>query len=77
MRAVRFHEYGGFDVLGVEEVEDLAPEAGEVLISVRAAGINPIDWKKLHGFLASVAPIESPPVWATTWRGWSSRSDLG
>lgn len=60
MRAVRFHEYGGFDVLGVEEVEDLTPGAGEVLISVKAAGINPIDWKKLHGFLASVAPIEFP-----------------
>ena len=60
MRAVRFHEYGGFDVLRVEEVDDLAPGEGEVLISVKASGINPIDWKKVHGFLASVMPTEFP-----------------
>jgi len=60
MRAVRFHEYGGFDVLRVEEVEDLTPGKGEVLISVRASGINPVDWKRLHGYLASVAPMDFP-----------------
>jgi NADPH:quinone reductase-like Zn-dependent oxidoreductase len=60
MRAVRFHEYGGFDELRVDEVDGLTPGEGEVLISVRAAGVNPIDWKRLHGFLASVAPLDLP-----------------
>ena len=41
MKAVRFHEYGGIDVLRVEEVEQPAPGAGQVLVEVRAAGIQP------------------------------------
>ncbi|MFJ2240790.1 NADP-dependent oxidoreductase [Streptomyces sp. NPDC087859] len=41
MRAVRFHEYGGIDVLRVEEVERPAPGPGQVLVEVRAAGIQP------------------------------------
>jgi NADPH:quinone reductase-like Zn-dependent oxidoreductase len=60
MRAVRFHQYGGFDVLRVEEVGELVPGEGQVVVSVRASGINPVDWKRLHGFLASVAPMEFP-----------------
>lgn len=41
MRAVRFDTYGSVDVLGVVEVERPAPGAGEVVVAVRAAGINP------------------------------------
>jgi NADPH:quinone reductase-like Zn-dependent oxidoreductase len=41
MKAVRFHEYGGIDVLRVEEVARPAPGPGQVLVEVRAAGIQP------------------------------------
>ncbi|MFI0939853.1 NADP-dependent oxidoreductase [Streptomyces sp. NPDC021020] len=41
MKAVRFHEYGGIDVLRVEDVERPVPGAGQVLVEVRAAGIQP------------------------------------
>jgi NADPH:quinone reductase-like Zn-dependent oxidoreductase len=41
MKAVRFHEYGGIDVLRVEEVERPAPGPGQALVEVRAAGIQP------------------------------------
>lgn len=40
-RAVQFDEYGGIDVLRVREVPRPVPAAGEVLVEVRAAGINP------------------------------------
>ena len=40
-RAVRFDRYGGVDVLDVVEVERPAPGPGEVLVRVKAAGINP------------------------------------
>lgn len=40
-RAVRFDEYGDIDVLEVREVPRPRPSAGEVLVRVRAAGINP------------------------------------
>jgi NADPH:quinone reductase-like Zn-dependent oxidoreductase len=41
MRAVRFDEYGGVDVLDVREVEDPVAGPGRVLVAVKAAGINP------------------------------------
>jgi NADPH:quinone reductase-like Zn-dependent oxidoreductase len=41
MRAVRFDEYGGADVLQVRDVEDPAAGPGRVLVAVKAAGINP------------------------------------
>ncbi len=41
MRAVRFERYGGVDVLEVVEVERPRPGAGEALVRVKAAGINP------------------------------------
>jgi NADPH:quinone reductase-like Zn-dependent oxidoreductase len=41
MKAVRFGTYGDVDVLDVVEVPDPVPGEGEVLVRVRAAGINP------------------------------------
>src|SRR5689334_19812903 len=41
MRAVRFERYGDVDVLDVVEVPDPTPGSGQVLVRVRAAGINP------------------------------------
>ncbi|HLY49993.1 MAG TPA: NADP-dependent oxidoreductase [Solirubrobacteraceae bacterium] len=41
MKAVRFDHYGGVEVLEVREVEDPVPKRGEVLVAVKAAGINP------------------------------------
>jgi NADPH:quinone reductase len=43
MRAVRVHEFGGPDVLQVEEVPQPEPVPGEVLVRVQAAGVNPYE----------------------------------
>jgi NADPH2:quinone reductase len=43
MRAVRVHEFGDPDVLQVEEVPQPEPVAGEVLVRVQAAGVNPFE----------------------------------
>ena len=43
MRAVRFHEYGGPEVLRLEEVPDPEPGPGEVIVRVRAVGLNHVD----------------------------------
>lgn len=40
-RAVRFSEYGDIDVLEVVEVSQPVPGPGQVLVAVKAAGINP------------------------------------
>ena len=44
MKAVRMHAFGDVDVLLYEEVERPEPAVGEVLVRVRAAGVNPVDW---------------------------------
>jgi NADPH:quinone reductase-like Zn-dependent oxidoreductase len=49
MKAVRFHSYGGPEVLEMEEIPRPQPDAKEVLIQVRAAGVNPLDWKVRAG----------------------------
>jgi len=43
MRAARFHEYGPPENLVIEEVPRPEPQAGEVLVRVHAAGVNPVD----------------------------------
>src|SRR5919109_180149 len=43
MKAIRFHEFGGPQVLRYEDVEDPQPGPGEVLIALRAAAINHLD----------------------------------
>ena len=43
MRAVRFHEYGGTDVLQVDEIDRPEPADDEVLVEVHGAGVNPVD----------------------------------
>lgn len=43
MRAIRVSEFGGPEKLSVQTVEDPRPQAGEYLVQVRAAGINPVD----------------------------------
>ena len=48
-RAVVAPTYGGPEVLEVREVEVPAPGAGEVTIEVRAAGLNPVDFKLFSG----------------------------
>lgn len=43
MKAIRVKEFGGADVLRLEEVADPQPQAGQVVVRVRAAGVNPVD----------------------------------
>ena len=57
MRAARFHDYGPPSVLVVESVQRPDPEAGEVLVRVHFAGVNPIDWKLRAGYLLSLIHI--------------------
>ena len=45
MKAVRIHEYGGPEVLKFEDAPRPQPAAGELLIRVHAAAVNPVDWK--------------------------------
>lgn len=49
MKAVRQHQFGGAEVLQYEDAPRPEPAAGEVLVKVYAAGVNPVDWKTRVG----------------------------
>ena len=49
MRAVRVHRYGGPEVMVVEDAPRPEAGAGELLVRVMAAGVNPVDWKTRKG----------------------------
>ena len=59
-RAVRFEEYGDVDVLDVVEVQDPVPGPGQLLVRVKAAGINPGEAKIRDGALAERWPSTFP-----------------
>jgi NADPH:quinone reductase-like Zn-dependent oxidoreductase len=59
-KAVRFDHYGGVDVLYIAQVPLPVPGDGEVLVKVKAAGINPIETKIREGFLAVRWPATFP-----------------
>ena len=60
MRAVRFDEYGGVGVLKVVDVPRPVPGAGQVLVQVKAAGINPGEAKIRAGLLRARWPATFP-----------------
>ena len=60
MKAVRFEEYGGVDVLNVVDVPTPEPGPGQVLVQVKAAGINPGEGKIRSGELHSRFPATFP-----------------
>ena len=60
MKAVRFHEYGGPEVLRYEDVDRPRPAAAQVLIRVAATSFNPVDAAIRSGFLQQVFPVALP-----------------
>jgi NADPH:quinone reductase-like Zn-dependent oxidoreductase len=49
MKAVVINDYGSNDVVQYVDVERPQPQAGEVLVKIHAAGVNPVDWKIRDG----------------------------
>src|SRR5882724_8454396 len=43
MKAIRVHEFGGPEVLKLEELPDPKPGPGDVVVRIRAIGVNPVD----------------------------------
>jgi NADPH:quinone reductase-like Zn-dependent oxidoreductase len=56
MKAARYSRFGGPEVLEIVDLPDPRPGPGEVRIAVRAAGVNPSDWKKRKGLMGGELP---------------------
>jgi NADPH:quinone reductase-like Zn-dependent oxidoreductase len=56
VKAVRYNRFGGPEVLEIVDLPDPHPGTGQVRIAVRAAGVNPSDWKKRKGLMDGDLP---------------------
>ena len=62
MKAIVLHEYGPASNLKYEDFADPKPGAGEVLVRVQAASLNPIDWKLRSGAAKAIFPLSFPAI---------------
>ncbi len=62
MRAMQMLRYGGPDQLQLVELAQPLPQAGKVLVRVRCASVNPVDWKRASGALRLIMPVRFPAV---------------
>ena len=77
MKAVRYDEFGGIDVLRVEEVERPVPGDGQVLVRVKAAGINPTEAVIRTGAVAGLFPSTFPSGQGSDLAGVVEEVDAG
>ena len=61
MKAIRVKEFGGPEVLRLEEVPTLQPSPGQVLVRIHAIGINPVETYIRAGTSAQLPELPYPP----------------
>src|SRR6516225_3878944 len=61
MKAIQVHQFGGPEVLALHEIPTPEPGPGEVLVRVRAAGVNPYDTYMRNGSYAIKPPLPYTP----------------
>ncbi|MCL4396195.1 MAG: NADP-dependent oxidoreductase [Chloroflexi bacterium] len=60
LQAAVVHNYGGPEQIVMERVPCPKPKAGEVLVRLKAAGVNPADWKARAGYMKQFRPLTFP-----------------
>lgn len=62
MKAIRIHEFGGPEVLKLEELERPVPKTDEILVRVYASGVNPADYVVRQGGNELLRPFLKLPL---------------
>lgn len=69
MKRIQYHQYGGPEVMKLEDFMPRAPSKGEVAVKVKFAAINPIDWKVRNGALKMVTGKKFPRALGSDFSG--------
>ncbi len=69
MEAIVYEEFGGPEVLDRAQVEDVHAGPGQIRVAVRAAGVNPVDYKIRNGWMEAAFPTPLPAVPGSEFAG--------
>jgi NADPH:quinone reductase-like Zn-dependent oxidoreductase len=70
MKSAQIKRYGGSDVIEINRMTSTPNlAAGDVLVEIKAAGINPIDWKIREGYMQQMIPIQFPSTLGMDFSG--------
>jgi NADPH:quinone reductase-like Zn-dependent oxidoreductase len=70
MKSAQIKRYGGSDVIEINRMTSTPTlAAGNVLVEIKAAGINPIDWKIREGYMQQMIPIQFPSTLGMDFSG--------
>lgn len=62
MKAIVINDFGGRDKLQLTDLPVPAVKEGDILVRVKAAGVNPVDWKIREGYIKDLFPYEFPII---------------
>ena len=62
MKALVYDAYGGLGAMHLADMPDPAPGPDDVLVEVRTASVNPIDWKVRNGLMRGRFELDFPDV---------------
>jgi NADPH:quinone reductase-like Zn-dependent oxidoreductase len=70
MKSIQIKRYGSSDVMEVNNTASVSsPSPGKILVSVKAAGVNPVDWKIREGYMQQMAPLQFPSTLGMDFSG--------
>lgn len=70
MKSAQFKRYGGSDVIEINQITPMPIlNAGNVLVEIKAAGINPIDWKIREGYMQQMIKLQFPSTLGMDFSG--------
>jgi alcohol dehydrogenase len=70
MKSIQINRYGGSDVIEVINAASVPnPSSGKILVNVKAAGVNPADWKIREGYFQQMAPLQFPSTLGADFSG--------
>jgi NADPH:quinone reductase-like Zn-dependent oxidoreductase len=71
MKSAQIKSYGGSEVIEINQITPAPndPSAGKVLVRIKAAGVNPVDWKIREGYFQQMAPLQFPSTLGMDFSG--------